>query len=259
MASHFCLAVLALPVRAVVILGLFSSLAVASPAAAVAPQSPVDIALSSPVIGQGASGVPVSTPGARLSAPRLAPIADPGKVEDQRTAYGRVYRADDDRYVALSSPEPRYYQDAAGQWQSIDPAFRPSPTGMSSSATWCKAGPAPGVRGSPAAANNTGLVWRAVALRALDDAGIATSLAAAVDNPLTLAKQSRSGQSLSYSAGWSDPSISEEISSAPGSLEHALVLAAPPRSKPGRAPRNAGRSGTAPRQRVVGRWSPGQR
>ncbi len=165
---------------------------------------------------------------ASLDAPDHELIAD-SELAERRTAYSATYKTDTG-YRAVISDTPLHYLDADGQWQPIDPAFRALADSYVVERNLIRGRAGAKRAWLSAAVGETALFWQASALGAADATGAFTPLATALVEPAAFAQQRPDGRALHYSGGWSDPTVGEAILSAPGSLEHALVLAAPLRA-----------------------------
>jgi hypothetical protein len=148
----------------------------------------------------------------------------------QRTANSATFDLGGGHYTAIVAQSPLHYQDSQGQWQIIDPTFQARPesfiveqNALQSRAGQRRAWLSTGV-------GETGLNWRATDLGVVDADGAFSALASALAEPSNYAEQRDDGRTLHYSGGWSDPGLDEEIVSAPGSVEHLLVLSAAPHS-----------------------------
>ena len=134
---------------------------------------------------------------------------------------------DDDTYTTILSAEALHYRDERGAWQSIDPAFRScgdsfvvEHNSITSRAGLCRAW-------LSAAVDRTVLIWEATELGLSAAAGDFISLARALPASNMPAQKRDSDRVLHYTDGWSVSSLSEEISSAPDSVEHSLIVQEP--------------------------------
>lgn len=174
-------------------------------------------------------------PAAKLSETKAAasqPSSDPSglpEIVDRRTAQGAVFSAGDDRYVALLSSEPLHYRDADGNWQPIDPSFRALEDSYVVERNLVRGRAGARQAWLSAAVDQVALFWQATRVGVVDGAGVFTELARALDAPSGFAQTGAAGNVLYYTNTWTDPLLSEEIHSSPGSLEQALVFAGPPR------------------------------
>ncbi|MFQ5594495.1 MAG: hypothetical protein ACE5HA_10120, partial [Anaerolineae bacterium] len=162
--------------------------------------------------------------------PLPAEVADLPERVDWRTANSATFEASKGRFTTVMGAEPLHYQDASGAWQVINPAFR---TGRESfyvqrNSIRSRAG----LRSAwlSAAVGEAAVRWQATTLGAAGIGGGFTELTHALEEALDFAELREGGRVLHYAGGWSDKNLAEEIISAPGSLEHLLILAEPPRS-----------------------------
>lgn len=174
-----------------------------------------------------------------LPSPRVAPeprdarrlpadLAGRPEIVKQRTANGAIFDAGGGRYTAIVSQSPLHYQDAQGQWQIIDPSFqaRSESFVVERNALQSRAGQ--GSAWLSTGVGQTGLSWHAAELGTTDADGTFSPLASALPAARHGAEPRAGGSTLHYRGGWSDPGLAEEIVSAPGSVEHLLVLPARP-------------------------------
>lgn len=149
----------------------------------------------------------------------------------ERSAHSATFRHPDGSFTSVVSPEPLHYQDARGQWQIADPAFRATGAGFEVRQNAVRSRSGAAVAVLEVAAGNAGLTWRAAELGSVTDGQfrtLASALAAARE-----VWQSNDGRVLRYEGAWSEPALTEEIASAPAFVEHSLVLAEPPAGPPG--------------------------
>ncbi|MFQ5857676.1 MAG: hypothetical protein ACE5LU_18885, partial [Anaerolineae bacterium] len=205
-----------------------------SPLSASAPVSPAEFNTEADAISRGPS---LAADSDSLSPPEHsgvrslpAAVTDLPELAELRTANSATFKAGEDRYTAVIAAQPLHYQDARGAWQVINPAFQ---TGRESfyvqrNSIRSRAG----LRSAwlSAAVGEAALRWQATALGAADASGDLTELAHALPEAPDFADLREGGRVLHYAGGWSDKNLAEEITSAPGSVEHQLVLAGPPRA-----------------------------
>ncbi|MBN2002233.1 MAG: BACON domain-containing protein [Anaerolineae bacterium] len=145
----------------------------------------------------------------------------------RRTADSATFQAGEDRYVTIMGTEAMHYQDQKGAWQVIDPAFHPVENAFVVEHNAIRSRIALSETRLAMAAGSAGVAWQATALGAIRGKRF-ISLARALDEPPTFAQKRDEDRVLRYEDNWSDPSLSEEIVSAPNSLEHLLILSEPP-------------------------------
>jgi hypothetical protein len=182
---------------------------------------------------QPAASLPPSSaqgaPAANDARPLPAEVRAMSEVLGERSANSATFQQADGSFTAIVADTPLHYRDAQGAWQIINPAFEATPDSFlvqhnairsraGTKAAWLSAESASAV-----------VIWQASELGLIDAAERWRPLASALAEPAQFARRSAAGTSLDYAGGWSDPSISERIDSAPGSLEHSLVLSQPPR------------------------------
>ena len=160
-----------------------------------------------------------------------ADLASMPELTGQRTANSASFQVDATHATSLLSATPLNYQDANGNWQIIDPAFQTRPTSFVIEQDALKSRVGQHRAWLSTAVGTTGLNWEATTLGSVDAAGTWTTLATANANePDAYAKPSADWRTLNYPASWSDPSLNEQIISAPNSIEHLLVLQGPPQA-----------------------------
>ncbi len=143
-----------------------------------------------------------------------------------RTANSATFEINPDQYKTIVSTESMHYQIATGAWEIIDPAFRldtesntfvikhnsiRSRAGLSQA--WFSA-----------STGEAGLRWQASQLGYVGWLGAYNPLAQVNTEGGFAPEQLENGRILHYKNGWSDDAISEQLVSAPDSLEHLLVL-----------------------------------
>ncbi len=160
-----------------------------------------------------------------------ADVADLPELVDQRTANSATFRVGPDRYATIVDAGTLHYRDSRGAWQIVDPAFRPDGNGyvVENNSVRSRAGLS--TARLSAAAGDTVFTWQATALGAVKGGTRARfiPLAKALDEPPGFAQKQAGDRVLRYDGGWTDPSLAEEILSAPGSLEQVLILSEAPR------------------------------
>jgi len=149
------------------------------------------------------------------------------EIVERRSAHSATFRVDADTYTTILSAEVLHYRDQHGAWQPIDPAFRPR--GDSYVVEHNSITSRAGLRRAwlSAAVGKTAMIWETIALGLSNTAGDFITLAQALPESNTLVQKRDDGRVLRYADGWSVSQLSEEISSAPDSVEHTLILEAP--------------------------------
>jgi hypothetical protein len=224
--------------RVILLLSLLgNSLALALPEAQPAPEpapSPISpLPISPPVLDEpqfssapGATMAPTG-PDARALPPDVDGLPE---LVDQRTAQSATFEAGDGRFTTVASPQPMHFRDSQGNWQVIDAAFRTGRDSFYVQSNSIRSRAGQRSAWLSAAVGDAAIRWQATALGTVDARGGFTELARALPEPPSLAEIREDGRLLHYADAWSDPRLAEEIISAPGSLEHLLILSEPPRA-----------------------------
>jgi len=158
-------------------------------------------------------------------------VAESPELVDHRTANSATFQVGPDRYATIVDAGMLHYRDGNGAWQIIDPAFRPDGNGYIVERNSVRSRSGLSAARLSAAVGDTVFTWQATALGAVKG-GTSTrfiALAEALDEPPGFAQKQEGDTVLRYDRGWTDPSLAEEILSAPGSLEQVLILSEPPR------------------------------
>jgi len=152
-----------------------------------------------------------------------ADLASVQEIVERRTANSATFRASDGHLSTIVSSEPMHYRDASGQWQIIDPAFRPYQDGfvVEHNAIESRAGQRRAWLSM--AIDKTALTWQADRLGVIDQ-GRFTDVAQALEEAPQIAERRQDDRMLHYANAWTDPNIAEEIVSAPDSVEHRLIV-----------------------------------
>ena len=142
-----------------------------------------------------------------------------------RTANSATFEMEDGSYKTILSTDDLHYQTAVNTWEVIEPAFTfdgetesfiVEHNGVRSRAGLDEAWLA-------ATAGNVVLRWQAYELGSVNRLGRFSRLAHALEKGVS-AEQHNEGTVLHYHDGWSDQTLSEQLISAPNSVEHLLVL-----------------------------------
>lgn len=159
------------------------------------------------------------------------------EVLEQRDAFTRYYDLGNGQQLAEVSSRPRHYQDRAGQWQTIDPRFEAVAEGFVIQQNSLRA--SLGLTSTVAMIQHgaTTLGWSPQALLATAADGqeqtlaqpLAVADAEAGEDDTVHTALSADGRRLTYGGHWSDATLQEQFTSASGSLEQSLILAAAPR------------------------------
>ncbi len=145
---------------------------------------------------------------------------------DQRTANSATFQVGQNRYTTVVDAGVLHYQDGQGAWQILDPTFRPDGNSFIVKDNSIRSRAGLSTARLSAAVGDAIVVWQATTLGAVagQDGQQFIPLAQALAEPATLAQTRADGRVLHYAAHWTDPGLVEEIVSAPGSLEHLLIL-----------------------------------
>jgi hypothetical protein len=159
-----------------------------------------------------------------------ADVAELPELVDQRTANSATFQVGQNRYTTLVDAGALHYQDSQGAWQIIDPTFRPAENSFIVKDNSIRSRAGLSAARLSAAVDDAIIIWQATTLGAVtgQDRPRFIPLAQALAEPANFAQTRADGRVLHYAANWSDPSLAEEIVSAPGSLEHLLILSEAP-------------------------------
>lgn len=142
-----------------------------------------------------------------------------------RTSHTATFRRSGGGYTSVVSTEPLHYLDARGSWQTAEPAFTQTAGGWEVRRNAVRSLAGRDAATLEVAAGSTGLAWQAMGLGAT--AGDSYTPLAVPAGPATV-EPSADGRLLRYAGGWTLAGLSELIASAPGYVEHSLVLDAAP-------------------------------
>ena len=198
-----------------------------TPTFPVAPSSPASVSAAT----EAAATAPGDSEGPVIAQASATEPGIPTEVVNQRTAYTTLYQSGTDEYSAVISPEPRNYLDQDGNWAPIDATWRVLQDSYVVDHNLIRSRAGSRRAWISVAVDGTALLWQATALGVADAQGAFTSLATALDALPASAEQGASGTTLRYPGGWTSPALSEAIVSTPDSVEHALILAEPPRTE----------------------------
>jgi hypothetical protein len=191
--------------------------------------------ISPPIAGDPeVSRAPDASPASKAADARALPVdvAELPELVGQRTANSATFQDGEGHYATIVDAGALHYQDSQRAWQIIDPAFRPAEDSFVVESNSIRSRAGLSVARLSAAVDKTIIVWQATTLGALatEDSSRFVPLAKALDEPPGVAQRREDGRVLRYGGNWSDPSLAEEIISAPGSLEHLLILSEPPQA-----------------------------
>ncbi|MFC2046230.1 hypothetical protein ACFLTC_01755, partial [Chloroflexota bacterium] len=167
-----------------------------------------------------------------------SPLLSKPELVDLRSANASHFDLGDGRRLAVVGAAPLNYQDAAGNWQPIEPGFAQVEGGWRVDHNTLRStftGDSTAVR-----LESEGQVfgWQPVALEIDDGDGGARQLA--VPQPGDAVQAEGLGPLLRYANAWSDATLVEQFQSSAGRLEQELILAQAPALVPARAPAGQG-------------------
>lgn len=145
-----------------------------------------------------------------------------------RTARSATFQHPDGRYTSILSSRDLHYQDPLGRWQVIDPTFRATERGYVVAANSIQSRTGSHLATVTATAGDASFSWQAIALGRIEGSAF-IPLAAALTEPATTPRKEADGRMLRYANTWDDSTLTDTFASRPGSIEHSLVLAQPPR------------------------------
>ncbi len=146
------------------------------------------------------------------------------ELSEYRTSSSAIYQVADKQYAALMSTEPIHYQDTEGKWQVSDPSFIQADDSYIVVQNAIQSRVGRQEAWLSAAIGEIAFSWEAHSLVAVPPNGKAIMLSEALLEPQEFAILNASNQVLTYTNGWDDPSLEEQLISTSESLEHVLVL-----------------------------------
>jgi hypothetical protein len=169
-----------------------------------------------------------------------APLENPartaaGKTElvGQRTANSATFDLGNGDYMLVQDTQPMHYQDTAGAWQRIDPAFVAAPGGWTNAANTLRTGVSARSARANLALAQTGVGWEPHSLEVVDTAGTATPWATTLAETSALTGAlSADERIVTYPASWSDPALQDRWESGYGQAEYSLRIESPPSVPP---------------------------
>ena len=162
--------------------------------------------------------------------PSSADLLESSQMVAGRTANTATFDLGHGRYSSVIATDPLHYLDEGGEWQPIDPAFRPLQDSFVVEHNLIRSRAGKEQAWLTAAAGETAVSWQADTLGAVGKDGHFIAVARGVTEAAATVDLRQDGRVLHYANGWNDPALAEEISSAPGALEHTLILTAPPQA-----------------------------
>lgn len=207
------------------------TLSIAAEAAAGA-TTPLAPGQASPSLSAAPSSSEVAADGRHLP-PAMIGLTE---IVERRSLHSAIFAQTGDQsgkhFTAILSAAPLHYRDADGNWQAIDAAFRPLDNSFTVAQNSLLSRAGREKAWLSAVADETAILWEAQTLAVVDANGKTIPLANALTDPTAAAQRSDKDSVLRYTSAWSDPTLAEELHSAPDSLEHLMILAAPPQTPP---------------------------
>lgn len=143
----------------------------------------------------------------------------------QRTANSATFDLGDGQYALVQDTQPMHYQDAAGAWQRIDPAFVAATGGWTSAANSLKTGVAARNARANLALAQTGVGWEPHSLAVVAADGQATPWATVLaETHAITGALSADARTVTYPASWSDPALQDRWDSGYGQAEYSLRI-----------------------------------
>ncbi|HYF62003.1 MAG TPA: hypothetical protein VD886_04270, partial [Herpetosiphonaceae bacterium] len=189
-------------------------------------------AFHGPGQGQTSQSAPQRTlPDTPDAPPRAVPptLAVRPEVIGLRTATSAVFDMGDNTYTLFQDSRPLHYQDEAGTWQAVNPAFAATQQGWNNLTNPLQTSLGLNTSAARISAANIGAAWRPLDLSLTAADGRRQTLA----TPLAswdAAAGVRSGDSRSvrYHASWSDADVQDQWQAGRGSSEYAMRLQSRP-------------------------------
>lgn len=162
------------------------------------------------------------------AAPTVRPYTLPAELVDQpevvalRTAESATFDLGDGNFARLQGTTPLHYQDQAGQWQPIDPAFVKTALGWVNSTNTIRTALHPKSSAATISANRLGVRWQPAGLELVTLAGTPRSLATPNNRAQATALNDRTAIRLHNS--WSLATLTDQWQSSPGRVEYTMRL-----------------------------------
>jgi len=184
-------------------------------------------------LAQPASRIATTTPD--QAAPTGRPYTLPTELVDQpevitlRTEESATFDLGDGNFARLQGTTPLHYQDQAGAWQPITPAFVKTALGWVNSTNTIRTALAQKSSAATINAGALGLRWQPAGVEVVTATGASQTLATPTDR----------AQSSAFSAntvirlhdGWSWASLTDQWQSSPGRVEYTMRLAELPEQR----------------------------
>jgi hypothetical protein len=161
-------------------------------------------------------------------------MSDAVELLDRRTANSSTFLVGESHYATVLSAEAIHYQDSQGKWQVTNPSFQRQGDSFIVANNAIRSRVGLQAAWISASFGETAFFWEAQTLLARSHGGNSTNLAKTLETPLANAVLTPDKRTVSYSHGWSESSLVEEIISAPDSLEHRMIFNHAP-AYPGKA------------------------
>lgn len=154
-----------------------------------------------------------------------------GKPEmvERRTASSATFDMGDNTYALLHDTVPLHYQDAAGQWQPVNPSFAPLAGGWADYANTLQTTLTQRSSNARVGTGAVGVGWQPRSLTLVNAAGDTHLLAVPLEEAHAApGTRSADGSTVRYQHSWESPSVQDQWQVRPGSSEYSLRLAERP-------------------------------
>ncbi|MCX7669799.1 MAG: hypothetical protein N2439_06990, partial [Anaerolineae bacterium] len=158
-----------------------------------------------------------AVPAARHTADR--PSADLGPWLPFDEAFTQRVTAPDGGQALLIAASPLKYRDAQGDWQPIDPIFRPVEGGFANDSNLLQIRARADQVVAAARYETDQIAWQPAALHLVSE-DAATLLAEATAGTRATASEG----TIRYTGGWTLDGIGDELVAGPGQLEHNVIF-----------------------------------
>ena len=146
-----------------------------------------------------------------------------------RDAFSRYYDMGNGQTAAVTSRDAAHYQDAAGNWQIIDPRFAESAEGYAIRTDNLHTSLSRETSAALFQHGETMLGWMPSALTVLDNDGQPINVLATPPDTGAKTALSPDKQTVTFGQHWSDASIAETFVSDRGQVEQSLIFTEPPK------------------------------
>lgn len=194
------------------------------------PQAPIQ---AEPVAAAPLQALSDAAPTVSIPEPSVVEIAGKTELVEKRTANSATFDLGNGEYMLVQDTQPMHYQDAAGNWQRIAPAFVAATGGWTNNANALKTGVAARSARANLALAQTGVGWEPRSLEVTNAAGQATPWATVLaETQAVTGALSADARTVTYPASWSDPALQDRWESGYGQAEYSLRIERPPLSPP---------------------------